>query len=86
MIGLRSFIYAVVALAGLVFCLVLFGPAIFTAAVVDQVANKYEAAGLDVSDCKKRPLTSYGNASCLEQPMRDITSKLPPIGPPDRDE
>ena len=46
--------------------------------VIGQVADQYEQAGIDTSECRSMSRSPYltGDARCLERPMGEIARKI----------
>jgi hypothetical protein len=72
-VSLRGFVLGTIAVSVAFFCGLVLWPSIVMSSAVDQIAGEYEAAGFDVSDCKKRwRITTGTGAECLEKPIREI--------------
>ena len=56
--------------------LIVLGPTVVTGVAVSKIANTYDRAGLNTTQCKEQ---SVPRADCLKQPMTDLMSRLPPL-------
>ncbi len=79
--SLRAFVLGVVALAAAFFFGLMLWPSLVMSSAIDGVTREYEAAGIDVSECKKQFVKQ---ASCLKKPMAEIARQLDQNGDDER--
>jgi hypothetical protein len=76
-VSLRGFVLGAIAAGVAFFGGLVLWPSMVMSSAVDQIASEYEAAGFDVSDCKKRwRITTGTGFECLKKPMREIARKI----------